>query len=114
MPIGGFELIKKKPDKIVCAGGREFRLYRYHDEEDGRYILDLPDFAENPEYTDEGRPFMLHVQDGCPNAKARNPDDTNSSDCGCCYWFYQDEPFAPIGVCMCDALRRESKEEQSV
>ena len=100
------ELVKgRKPDRIVKSGGKEFRLYKYQDEYDGRYILDLPDFDEDPEYTEDGRPFRLHVQEGCVNAKSRDPDGHASGDCGGCVWFQRDEPYAPIGVCMCDVYK---------
>jgi len=100
---------KNKPDKIVYAGGREFRLYKYYEEFDGKYILDLPDFDENPEYTDDGRPFTLLVQESCEHAKSRDLDDQDPGDCGGCIWFRRDEPYAPIGVCMCDAMKVKSK-----
>jgi len=105
---------KNEPDKIVYAGGREFRLYRYKDEFDGKYILDLPDFDENPEYTGEGRPFTLNVQDSCVYARSRDPAGNDPGDCGGCGWFHREEPYAPIGVCMCDELRQtmpQPKEE---
>jgi len=106
---------KNKPDKIVRAGGKEFWLYRYYEESDGSYILDLPDFDESPEYTGDGRPFVLAVQESCGYGKDDNdPDNPDPGDCGCCGWFHRDEPHAPIGVCMCNAMKRENKEEQAI
>jgi len=107
---------RNKPDEIVRAGGREFPLFKYRDEFDGKFLLDLPDFDKNPEFTDEGRPFTLHVQDSCPHARSRDPDDPDDpddpGDCGGCVWFHRDEPYAPIGVCMCDEMKREKEEER--
>ena len=40
------------------------------------------------------------------------PGQPDSDDCGGCGWFCREEPFAIIGVCMCEALRREQKEEE--
>ena len=101
---------QKKPDKIIRAGGKEFKLYKYRDEYDGQYVLGYPDFDENPEYTDGGRPFKLPVQEDCPHYQSQDLDQPGFGDCGSCIWFYRDEPLAAIGVCMCDALRRTCKE----
>jgi len=97
---------QKKPDKIIRVGGREFQLYSYINECDGQTILDYPNFVENPEYTDEGRPFKLPVQDECPHWEASKPDERYYGDCGSCMWLHRDEPLAAIGVCMCESLRR--------
>ena len=53
------QYISNKPGRIIRAGGCEFHLFKYIDEYDGQEIIDLPRFYENPEYTDEGRPFVL-------------------------------------------------------
>ena len=96
---------QKKPDKIIHVGGKEFRLYSYIDEYDGQSVLDYPNFEENPEYTDEGRPYKLPVQEDCFHWKSTVPDSPYSGDCGSCALFHRDEPLAAIGICMCEELR---------
>lgn len=66
--------------------------------------------AECPEYTGEGRPFATAEQESCSHCKPAVPGKPPSSDCGCCGWFYREQtPCDPIGVCICGARRRESK-----
>jgi len=103
---------KRKPDKVICVAGREFYLYRYLDESSGEYIINYPNFSEAPEYTDEGRPFVLHMQEGCPLGKTEDPEDDDPlpRSCGDCAWFYMEAPFVWIGVCMYDALKKEKNE----
>lgn len=102
---------QKPPDGVIQAGGREFRLYKYFDKSLGEELLNLPNFQENPEYTAEGRPFALAVQESCEHGRDDNgPNNPDPGDCGGCVWFHREQP-AAIGVCMCDALRREQKEE---
>jgi len=98
----------KKPDKIIRVGGKEFRLYEYLDESDGQFVLDYPNFDENPEYTDEGRPFKLPVQEDCPHWESSKTDGHYYGDCGTCVWFSRDEPLAAIGICLCEELKRAS------
>lgn len=95
---------KKEPDKIIRAGGKEFRLYREYDAQAGVYTLIYPEFADNPEYTAEGHPFSTAEREGCPHYKP--PDGgTESDDCGGCSYFHREEPYAIIGVCMCEGNR---------
>ena len=103
---------QREPDKIIRAGGREFRLYLEYDDLVEHDVLLYPDFEEHPEHTDEGRPFRTAADKGCPRYKSEAPGQPHSGDCGCCGWFYREEPLAIIGVCMCEALRREQKEEE--
>ena len=109
---------QKQPDKIVRVGGREFRIFREYDDLVEHDVLVYPDFEESPEYTGEGRPFCLAVQESCEYGRySGDPDDPDPGDCGCCVWFHREEPFAAIGVCMCDSLKRtdiarEQKEEE--
>lgn len=111
---------KKDPYKIVRAGGREFRLHREYDEDTGQDVLVYPDFVEAPAFTGEGRPFRTAADEGCVYGKPQNPDDAppggyaTYGDCGGCAYFYREEPYAIIGVCMNDAFRRtlQTAEEQ--
>jgi len=104
-----------EPGRIIRAGGREFRLYTYKDESSGDELLNLPNFEESPEYTAAGRPFALAVQESCEYGKDDDdPNDPDPGDCGGCGWFQREAQFDPIGVCMCDAVRCEKKEEQPI
>ena len=98
---------KKEPDEVIRVCGREFRLFKYYDESSGEELLNLPNFAENPEYTDEGRPFVLAVQESCEYGRDdSDPDDPDPGDCaGCTYFYRNNAPYDPIGVCMCDSRK---------
>ena len=99
---------KEKPDYIINVGGREFQLYWYTDESSGELLLDLPNFLEDPIYTNEGRPFTLAVQESCNYGKDDDdPNDSDPGDCGGCGWFHREVPLAPIGICMCDAMKNK-------
>jgi len=104
---------QKRPWKICRAGGREFLIYaEYDDEVKGNYPV-YPDFAERPEYTDEGAPFTTAEHEGCPHYRSDIPEDPKTDDCGGCFWFRRDEtPFDIIGVCTCGTLRRAPEGEQ--
>jgi len=96
---------KKKPDEIIKVGGRIFNLFKYYDESLGEELLNFPDFNEGPEYTDEGRPFKLAVQESCQYGRDDDdPEDPDPGDCGGCKYFRKEQPYDPIGVCMCDLL----------
>ena len=99
---------KKEPDEIIHVGGKDFRLYKYYDDISEREILDLPNFEETPEYADDGRPFVLRVQDGCPYGKAGSEKGAYD-DCADCVWFYCESSGDPIGVCMNEKRRREQQ-----
>jgi len=102
---------EKKPDRIVIVRGHEFHLFKYRDEYDGSYLFNLPDFDENPEYSDDGRPFVLNVQEGCSKGKTGDPEITEPYMCCDCVWFHRENQNDLIGVCMCDAQRCEVKGE---
>ena len=97
---------QKEPCCVFKVGGRSFHVYAEYDEL-GETYLAYPDFEETPEYTDDGRPFATASQESCLYCK---PDDAGKpapGDCGGCGWFFREAtPFDPIGICMCDALRR--------
>ena len=98
---------KKEPDKVIRAGGREFRLYRYFDESLGEELINYPDFLKAPEFTDVGRPFVLAIQECCPAGESDDPENPDPGDCSGCVWLHLEEQADVIGVCMCEALRRE-------
>ncbi len=97
---------KKEPSQIIRVGGREFRLYKYYEELCEDYIIDYPDLKRNPEYTDEGRPFNLAVEESCGYGESGDPEDPDPGFCSGCIYFYQEAPpNDAIGVCMCDARK---------
>ena len=98
---------QKGPYKVYRAGGREFPVYLEYDEQLDESYPAYPDFEERPEYTGEGRPFATAEQESCPHCKPGVPGEPPPSGCG---WFYREQtPYDPIGVCMCEALRHEIK-----
>lgn len=102
----------KEPYKVFRAGGRSFPVYLEYDEQLDESYPAYPDFEERPEYTGEGRPFATAEQEGCPHCKPSAPGKATPGDCGGCGWFYREQtPYDPIGVCMCDALWRENESE---
>ncbi|CFX15017.1 Uncharacterized [Syntrophomonas zehnderi OL-4] len=101
---------KQQPYKVYRVGGRSFPVYLEYDEQFDESYPAYPDFEERPEYTGEGRPFATAEQESCPHCKPGVPEEPPPSDCGGCGWFYREQtPYDPIGVCMCDAMRRKTK-----
>ena len=96
----------EKPDKVINVCGREFRLFKYYDDVLEKKLLNLPDFAEYPEYTDDGNPFVLAIEESCQNWKPYAVNDSAPGDCSGCGWFYLEHPTDSIGVCMCVSLKR--------
>lgn len=104
---------QKRLYKTYCVGGKSFPAYLEYDEQLGESYPAYPDFEEHPEYTDEGRAFATMVQESCPNAKPGAPDKPLPGDCGDCGWFYREQtPHDPIGICMCDKRRRKNGKEK--
>lgn len=96
----------KRPYKVFRAGGRSFPVFLEYDEKLGESYPVYPDFEERPEYTAEGRPFATAGQESCPHRKPNDKKKPPPGDCGGCGWFYrEDTPYDPIGVCMCEARR---------
>lgn len=100
---------QKQPYRVLRAGGRFFPIYREYDEALGESFSAYPDFQEQPEYTEEGRPFATAEQESCAYSKPGAEGRPLPGDCGGCGWFLREEtPYDPIGICMCDALRRKN------
>ena len=101
---------QKELYKVFRAGGREFPVYLEYDEQLDESYPAYPDFTEYPEYTEEGRPFATAEQESCPHCKPCAPGKPLPGDCGGCGWFYRENtPYDPIGVCMCEARRHGPK-----
>jgi len=98
---------KKQPYKVYRAGGRSFPVYLEYDRRMGEGYPAYPDFEEHPAYTREGRPFATAEQESCPHRKPGAPGKPLPGDCGGCGWFYREQtPYDPIGICMCGARRK--------
>lgn len=98
---------KKNLYKVTRVAGHEFRIYLERDEL-GDMTPNYPDFEENPEYTDEGRPFLRVVDEGCERWQPLNEESERMEGCGGCKWLYLEHPPDAIGVCMNDERKRES------
>ena len=104
---------EKQPIKVYWVCGRRFPVYLEYYEQMAKSYPAYPDFMDHQEYTDEGRPFAKSAQESCPHAKAKAPDNPPPGDCGGCGWFYRENtPCDPIGVCLCDARRHEPESER--
>lgn len=98
---------QKRLYKVFRAGGRSFPVYLEYDEHLGESYPAYPDFEERPEYTDEGRPFATAEQEICPHCKPNASEKDPPGDCGGCGWFYREQtPYDPIGICMCDLKKK--------
>lgn len=104
---------QKQPYKVFRVGGRQFPVYLEYDEQMKESYPNYPDFEKHPEYTAEGRPFKTAEQDSCRHCKPKVQGESPPGDCGGCARFFREEtPYDPIGVCMCDALRRAAQSER--
>lgn len=103
----------KRLYQVFRAGGRSFPVYLEYDEQLKESYPAYPDFEKHPEYTADGRPFATAEQESCPHRKPSSEGKPRPGDCGGCGWFYREEtPYDPIGVCMCPALRRGNESEK--
>lgn len=101
------------PYRVFRVGGRTFDVFLEYDEQLKESYPAYPDFKKKPEYAGEGRPFATAEQESCAHCKPRVPGASLPDDCGGCFWFYREnKPYDPIGVCLCDKLRREDNEEE--
>ncbi|MEM5770448.1 MAG: hypothetical protein AAGU32_19505 [Bacillota bacterium] len=99
--------IKKHAYKVCRVGKRQFPICFEYDQQLNESYPVYPDFEQHPEYTDDGRPFATAVQESCPYCSPVAPGGLLPSDCGGCGWFFREEtPYDPIGVCMCDGRRK--------
>jgi len=88
--------------RVFKVGDREFRLNYQNDDS---ACLILPDFEMNPEYTEEGHPFMLLIHDECPECTIKG------EICGGCDWFVHEQG-CPIGICRNEVLSRSPTQKQ--
>ncbi len=98
--------------KTYQVGGKSFPVYIEYDEKFNESYPAYPDFEQHPEYTDEGRPFATAEQESCPHCKPNAPGKDPLGDCGGCGWFYREQtPYDPIGICMCGARRKNGEKK---
>ena len=104
---------QSRPYKVYLVGDRSFPVYLEYDEQTDESYPAYPDFEVRPEYTAAGRPFATSAQESCPCYRPRDPEQQPTGDCGGCGWFFREQTlYDPIGVCLCDARRRESEEKK--
>lgn len=79
----------------------------YH-EKSGHWVGDYPCFELDKRYTPNGRPWVdVTCGDECPHCDA-------AGDGGACSYFRREKPRDIIGVCFCEALRVEPKENSNL
>ena len=98
--------------KVITAHGKSFELrYGYYDEQD-RYskynepVAIYPDFLANPEYTDDGIPFVTAMQDICKHFKLKDKKWDEGIDNSCFNCIHYEKCDELIGVCRCKARRK--------
>lgn len=101
-----------KLHRIYQVGGHEIPVYYAYYEDSGCCELRVPDFEENPLYTEEGMPLSLAV-DCCPHGLAQE-GQLYTGDCGSCRYFRREERAALIGVCACEARRKPQKNKEEL
>lgn len=93
--------------KIVTVSGYAFELYYGYYEECDRENPDVepmplyPDFLRNPQYTDDGLPFVTKMQDACKSYKGKA---AREKDCAECEYYKHGDDF--IGMCSCPKNKR--------
>ena len=96
---------------------REFPVYYQYSDEDGNAIPNYPDFEDDPQYNEDGRPFALRTMEGCQYREPEMPGEQRGNDCGGCKYFRAESEwvYSLFGVCMCDKRRlpRENEEERT-
>lgn len=77
----------------------------YYDKLAKMDIERYPDLLRHPVYTPEGYRVMITIEDACHHAEMVD-DAPSSIDCGSCK-FYRQQKNSLLGVCHCEAMRRE-------
>ncbi|HOG46462.1 MAG TPA: hypothetical protein PLJ35_02670 [Anaerolineae bacterium] len=104
---------EKQPYKVCRVGGHSFYIYLEYDEQLDESYPVYPDFEQHPDYTAEGRPFATAEQESCSCRKPKAAGEALPGDCGGCGWFYREQtPYDPIGICLCDARRRKPRSQR--
>ncbi len=116
------DLPKQPPDysegdlyKIIDIHGHIFEIYYgyYEDCDRENPTVDpmpiYPDFLENPEYTNDGFPFVTKMQDACSHYQGRI---TKENDCADCRFYSHGDEL--IGICMCTKNRVLSDQTENM
>lgn len=99
--------------KELSVNGRTFKIYYgYYEEcERSNPLIEpmpiYPNFIQNPEYTDDGNPYVTKTQDACIHYKGRI---TKFRECAECAFFAHGEDF--IGVCTYPDNKCQSTEKK--
>ncbi len=101
------------PYRIYKVCGRQFPVYLESDKDSDDVYPLYPDFAQEPEYSAEGRPFSTSAQEACPYVQAQDRESPLPADCGGCAWVFREHsPYDPIGICLCDARSQKPQSEE--
>ena len=104
---GGNCMTVKEGDlyRILEIGGARFEIrYGYYEELDrvGKYndpIPIYPNFLENPQYNNEGYPFVTEMQDTCVYYDGCKTQEF----CSACSYFQAEDDL--IGTCRCPTMK---------
>ena len=94
--------------KIIELHGRTFEIrYGFYEETDrhNRYAEPVeiyPDFVKQPEYTDEGYPFITAIQSPCENFQGKKDENSTCEDC--VHYQHCEELLA---ICSCPNNRKQ-------
>ncbi len=92
--------------QVLTVEGENFEIrYGFYEEMDriSKYndpIPIYPDFLENPQYNNEGYPFVTEMQDTCEYFKGKMLVDIC---CGCSHFEKGDDL---IGICRCEKKKK--------
>ena len=108
------EPVRKEGDlfKVIIAYGKRFELrYGYYDENDrhlgnNELVEIYPDFLENPEYTDDGIPFVTAMQDRCRHFRLADPNNDEGEDNTCFHCIHYEKCEELLGVCSCPKRKK--------
>ena len=101
--------------KVIKLYGRTFEIrYGFYEERD-RYtplaepVAIYPDFAANPQYSEEGIPFVTEMQALCPYFTGKKSEDSCCGDCA--YYVHGDEL---LGTCSCPQNQKTADTDKAV
>jgi hypothetical protein len=89
--------------KIIRLYGKTFEIrYGFYEECDRHSLSEpmeiYPDFVKDPQYTDDGRPFITAIQTPCSHF---SKEPTANSTCEECAYYQHCEEL--LGICRCPA-----------
>lgn len=93
--------------KVIRSHGRSFEIrYGFYEERDrhspfAEPMAIYPDFLAQPDYTDDGMPFVTAIQHPCHRFTREKDENSTCEDCG---HYRQCEEL--IGLCVCPENRK--------